>query len=195
MGSIVFDESDQPMDTHHNTALAHDVLRHFAQFIGGDLSVAAFEQWVYSAPDIADVIGYDNYFELLAVEYRLAIAAHDLQYLVTQLADQYFPGELFREQVRIVLCGLVTGTLNVFDACDRLTWWHNQGAEWIPILFVGIESELDAAPHPGFYGQWEPQALAARLAEVEPWVAHYRELAQAEARQLLAAEFADRPCR
>jgi hypothetical protein len=173
---------------------AHAVLQHFAQLMAYDLSLAEFEQWVYSSPYIADVIGYDQYFQLLDVEYRLPSALDEVRRLITQLADQFFPDELEREQVRLVLCAFVQGALNVFNACAELAWRRSHGAEWIPIIFVGIDSELDSAPDPAQYHRWEAAALAARLAEVEQWVTGYHALALAEARSLLAAEFPDRPC-
>jgi len=174
--------------------LAHDVLRNFAMFAAGDMSLKMFEQWVYTTPNIADIVGYDQYVQLLDLEYRLPSAHEEAVSVVTQMVDQPFPDELLREQVRLVLCGLINGTFNVFEACDKLAWWHHEGVLWIPIIFVGIESELDSAPHPAQYNKWEPSALAAKLAEVEPWVSSYRNLAQAEARQLLATKFPERLC-
>ncbi len=182
------------MDAQQNSDLAHVVLEHFARFVTQDMTLPMFKHWVYNTPDIADVIGYDQYVQLLDQEYSLPSASDHVRRIVIQLTNQVFPNELEREHVRLVLCDFVHGRLSVFESCARLVWWRNNGVSWIPVVFVGIDSELDNAPRPDQYHHWEPEALAAKLAEVEPWVAKYHALALAEARHLLAVEFSQRQC-
>ena len=171
----------------HQQNLEHEVLQVFAALVFGDMSLATFQQWVFATPDIADVIGYDQYFLLLDVEYRLPSATENVVCLVTTLAEQAWPGQLLREHIRSILCGLIDGSLHIVSACEQLAWWHSHGAPWIPRIFVGLDSELDAAPDPERYHLWNPDALVANLAEGEQWVAHYYALAHAEAQKLLTS--------
>lgn len=176
------------------TEIEAQVLRVFGALVFGDLPLTTFQQWVFATPDIAVVVGDDNYFVLLEVEYRLPSAQNEVMKLVANLAEQHWPGRLLREQVYTILCDLVRGSLHVISACEQLAWWHHNGAPWIPRIFVGINSELDAAPDPTLNHLWEPDALATKLAEVEPWVAQYRGQAHAEAQRLLRDAFPERTC-
>lgn len=178
----------------HQPNIEHEVLHVFAAFIFGDMSLAAFQQWVFATPDIADVVGDDQYVLLLDVHYGLPSATEEVVRRVTVLAEQYWPGQLLREHIRSILCGLLNGSIHVVSACEQLAWWRSNGVPWIPTIFVGLDSELDAVPDPKHYHFWQSDALATKLAEVEPWVAHYRGLARTEAQKLLLAEYAERSC-
>jgi HEAT repeat protein len=99
------------------------------------------------------------------------------------------PTGWLRQQVEPMLRGLIDGTVDVVTACHRLTQLYHYGYTWIPIIFVGIDSELDIVPPPDTYHQWNPQALEQKLKEAEPIVAAYRARAQTEAQKLLADYF------
>jgi hypothetical protein len=95
------------------------------------------------------------------------------------------PAGWLRQQVEPLLRGLIDGTVDVVTACHRLTQLYHYGYTWIPIIFVGLDSELDIVPPSDTYHQWNPQALEQKLKEAEPVIAAYRTRAQTEAQKLL----------
>jgi hypothetical protein len=46
---------------------------------------------------------------------------------------------------------------------------YHQGYEFIPIEFVGYESETDSIPGPKTYHLWDPAALARLLSDSVPY--------------------------
>jgi hypothetical protein len=108
----------------HQQNIEHEVLHVFAAFVFGDMSLATFQQWVFANPDIADVVGDDHYFLLLDVEYGLPTAREEVVRLTTALAEQSWPGQLLREHIRSILCGLLNGNLHLVSACEQFAWWR-----------------------------------------------------------------------
>ena len=65
--------------------------------------------------------------------------------------------------VRELCDRLLSGELNVWDGCRLLANRHRDGHEWIPIAFMGFDSELDGLPHPATHHLWDAAALERKL--------------------------------
>jgi hypothetical protein len=99
-----------------------------------------------------------------------------------------------RERVRQLLCSLVDGSGDVVAVCCELSHLRSGGAEWLPVTFEGIDSELEELPLPRTYDLWHPESLARKLAEMRPVLEECRELARREAEKILAEEFGEAGC-
>jgi hypothetical protein len=58
-----------------------------------------------------------------------------------------------------VLSAMINGSLDVHAGCRELVALRNRGCEFIPIDFVGFDSELDLVPPPAVQPLWERSAL------------------------------------
>lgn len=158
------------------------------RFLDGELSLEEFEKWVYDNPGIERALGSSRYLDLVSFEFDQRHALHDLSSLVASIYDEARPGLLARDRARRLARGLLDGGIDLAAAVRGLATLHNDGNEWIPIVFVGIDSELDEVPQESQYPLWEPNALQARLRELQPFIEQWRETACSAARELLGFE-------
>jgi hypothetical protein len=63
----------------------------------------------------------------------------------------------------------------VIPGLRRLVTLRHDGDEFIPIEFVGFDSELDGVPTPDRYHLWDASALAERLATTGPYLKHVQQ--------------------
>jgi hypothetical protein len=74
-----------------------------------------------------------------------------------------------KEKVCKILRQMINGSLDLVSGCRDLTHLHHKGFDFIPIRFVGFDSELDSIPLPEQYHLWNPEALEKYLRKVEPY--------------------------
>jgi hypothetical protein len=177
----------------HEQFTHQTVLHVFAALVFGEMPVPTFQQWVFTTPDIADVLSYDVYVRLLDVEYGLSSAKQDVIDIVGSV-QMWQPDQLLRTHIQSILCGLLHRTIPVKVGCEQLAWWRRYGALWIPPIFEGIASELDNVPAPTTYKLWNARALATKLAQVQSIVSSYETLASIEAEKLLKTEYGSSSC-
>ena len=139
----------------------------------GDLSADAFEQWVYSAPDLETVLGRDLALEFLAFDYRGRGESQELHALVERAYAERRPGELVYDMARRVAEEFLAGERDLWRTTGPLASLFARGHDWVPVILVGIDSELDSIPAPHVRASWEPDALTRLLAESEAIVASY----------------------
>jgi hypothetical protein len=163
------------------------------RLLTGEMALDDFEAWVYATPAIEAELGARAYLELLAFDYRGRHALHEADGLVSAVYERLRPGMLVRDRAHRLACGLLLGTVPLTVAVHGLANLYYRH-EWIPSLFVGISAEFDDLPDPALYPLWEPGALAAHLEGWETALKHLAAAAADAARELIAAEFPDRPC-
>ena len=99
-----------------------------------------------------------------------------------------------REYLRRLLCQFLNSSISLQHLCAEFAYYRMGGHDWIPLTFVGLHSELDAIPDLTHYHLWNAEALAKELREAEPWIRHYRQMAQEEAQRALEQQFAGIAC-
>jgi len=174
--------------------LEHDVWNIFQQFFYDELTLVEFEQWIYSTEDIGEIIGEDRYLDFISFSYQKPSALAELKKLVSDTYEQACPSGLVRKRVQRILCGFIDGTFNVVAGCRELTQLYHHGHTWIPIIFVGLDSELDIVPPAETHHLWNQEALAAKLADLEPLISEHGNTAKTEAIRFLAEYFPDEAC-
>jgi hypothetical protein len=75
------------------------------------------------------------------------------------------PGRLARDRAFRIAQGLLGGSVLIHDGVRALATLCMDGHDWVPAIFVSVQSEFDEIPRPEQYAQWEPSALAAKLEE------------------------------
>jgi hypothetical protein len=167
--------------------ISRDVWWHLEAAHAGDTPLPVFEQWVYESALAQRVLGPDAYFALAALDYRGRFAVHDTRALIERLYAERRPGALPIDRARRVAREFLDGHRDLWSTSATLaTIWRTDGEEWVPIEFVGIDSELDSIPPPGARAVWDAGALAARLKDADAWLQWAHATAGEAAAQMLA---------
>lgn len=160
----------------------------FLQFCNGELAPPEFEAWICAAGEVEPLIGRTEYLDLISADYtgRDLAAKRDL---CRRILEQHHPGAFDRYRVTRLLAAMLADDESLLDGLRELVRLRRQGCGFIPIEFVGMESETDAYPAPSSYHLWDPEALARKLTAGLP----YRQEIRAAARELLAELRRDHP--
>ena len=161
-----------------NTSIYDEILHLFVSVLRREVPLATFATWLYEHNDIASAIDSDIDEQLLAINYLQPTVTDQVDNIMFDVLEKYRPNLADDEHIRRILCGLVYGTADIFSACAQLSWYRNSGYAWIPAIFSGIDSELDAAED-----------------ENVPWVAGYKDMAKSEAQKLLRIRYTNITCR
>jgi len=152
----------------------------------GDLDLRAFERWLHETPDVEAVLGRDGWLEMIARNYRERSALHDTQQQIERLYAERRAGQLPRDRARRVAGEFLDGRRDLWSTCRHLARLWTDGHEtWIPIEFVGIDSELDDIPAPGVRDRWDPVALRGVLDRGAPWLESAHQAARDAASAML----------
>lgn len=135
------------------------------RFLAGGMSSADFEQWFHTTPELESALGARAYGELLAFDFQQQHAAHELARLVRSIYEWARPARLARDRAFRVARELLSGSVPIHDGVRALAGLCLDGHDWVPGIFVNVQSEFDGIPTPEQYALWEPSALAAKLEE------------------------------
>jgi hypothetical protein len=157
------------------------------RWLAGEIPTSDFELWVYDTQDLEDSLGVDDYLSLLSFDFRQPHAVLELRQLVLKIYTHHRPGRLAHDRAKRLAEGLISGAIDLLVAVRHLAQLYWEGNKWVPVVFVGIDSELDVLPRVEQYPLWDEQALASKLESLQPVIEHYRVLAIAAAKEILAA--------
>ena len=148
--------------------LSKSIRTHLARFCVGELDPQTFESWVCEDVGIEDELGHGVYLDLAAADYR-GRDVGGVRELCERVLDEHHPGMLKRYRVTRILESMIPGGPALLPALRQLVGLYHQGYEFIPIEFVGYESETDSIPGPKTYHLWDPAALARVLSDSVPY--------------------------
>jgi hypothetical protein len=135
----------------------------------GDLSIAAFEQWLYATPELEFAIGAESYYALLCFDFKQAHAVHELKKLIASIYEARRPGEMDYDEAYRLATQFLAGQRDLWSVARAFTQLsHNGHEEWIPSEFAYVDSELDTFPAPAVRPMWNSQALSRLLQSQEP---------------------------
>jgi hypothetical protein len=147
--------------------LPEPIRKPLLQFCNAELTPKEFEAWVCTV-DVEEHFGRTSYFDLISADYagRDALA---MQNLCRRILDEHHPGAFNRYRVVRILEFMLKDDESLLEGLRRLVQLRHDGCDFIPIEFVGFDSETDSIPSPKAYHLWEPAALANLLARVAPY--------------------------
>jgi len=151
-----------------------DILDQLVRFELGDTSADDFESWLYSNPDLDSALGEPRYVDLLSLDLRSTRNQADARRAVRDVIESLIPGRLNRVRATVILRNMLDapeGLLLV--GLRRLVALRHQGADFIPDIFLGLDSETDSVPGPQQFALWSPEALDQAMA---PLRAHATEI-------------------
>jgi hypothetical protein len=157
------------------------------QFLAGELTCADFEQWLRTTPELESVLGARAYGELRAFDSQQRDAGNDLFNLVRSTYESARPARLARDRAFRIARGLLNGSVLIHDGVRVLAALCMDGHDWVPAIFVNVQSEFEAIPGPEQYDRWEPDALAAKLEEGRRITKFYQPSILDAAREIIAS--------
>jgi hypothetical protein len=156
-------------------------------FLSGEMSPADFERWVCTTPELESALGARACRELLAFDFQPPHAPQDLFHLVRSIYEWARPGRLARDRAFRIARGLLIGSVQIHDGVRRLAELCMDGHDWVPGIFVSVNSEFDKIPRPEQYESWEPSALGAKLEEARQITKLHRPAVLDAAREIIAS--------
>lgn len=153
----------------------------------GVLSLRALEEWVYATEGLEATIGHDGYLALISQDYASKYAAGQVCASIDALYLSRPTGELARDGARWTCRHFLAGTLALDDTASLLGQFWSEELPWARSEFAYINSELADMIPPEVYAQWEPEALADRLAEQDTRVREFHRAALEAAREIATA--------
>ena len=137
------------------------------------------------APGLEAELGHSDYTTLISFDFGAAHARHELERIVLDIYERHRPGRLARDRATRLASGLIDGTVDFLVGIRGLARLASDDHDWVPVIFIGIDSDLDDIPRPAQYPLWDEKALAEKLAEARPRIEHMRQQAKEAARELL----------
>lgn len=155
--------------------LSDSARKQFLRFCAGESDAAAFEAWVYAAADLEGEVGHGPYLDLISADYG-GRDAHGARDLCERLLEQHHPGVVGRYRVAAILKSMLGDDTALLTGLRRLVALRNgdDRFEFIPIEFVGFESENELIPSPDRYHLWDQTLLDEKLASAKPYLAGIR---------------------
>jgi hypothetical protein len=148
--------------------------RNLLRFCARETDPRAFESWVCGAQDLEGEIGHGPYVDLVCADYK-GRDVSGARELCEKLLDQHHPGSLARCRVRRVLRSMLEEESAIVAGLRRLVALRNEGHDFIPIAFVGFDSETDDVPTADRYPLWNAAALAELQARTRPYFKHIQQ--------------------
>lgn len=111
-------------------------------FCFGDVSQIKFSEWLYDCKDVEETFGKDDYFELIEKNYYKSQEVYEAKELVLKICDKRGI-DLRLEYTINVLERMLNKYLPLSKGCEILRIFYDEGCDYIPIVFVGYDSELD----------------------------------------------------
>jgi hypothetical protein len=145
------------------------------RFLAGEMSSADLEQWLYATSEAESILGARAYAELLSFDFRQPHAAQELPKLVRSVYEYTRPGRLARDRAFRIAQGLLSGSVEIPSGVRVLAELCLDGHDWVPSVFVNMQSKFDEMPKPDQYAQISKSYQPSILDAAREIVSSYRE--------------------
>jgi hypothetical protein len=162
--------------------LPTDIRVRFARALLDDSQLDEFEKWLYANSEVEKQLEPDTYFQLIASDFKTERGRKETRALLWSILEPKDPQGVTRQDVQQLLRAMLDGSIELLSGLRELSRLHTLGLDFIPIVFVGYDSDTDSIPTPDRYYQWNPEALREKLKGLD----RYRERILEECRKLLA---------
>ena len=164
------------------TFLPKDLRVRFARALLGELELDNFEKWIYANSELEKYLDPNTYLELIASDFSSEDGRRHARELIGSILKPD-PQLIGRQEVQQLLRGMLNGSIDLLTGVRELSRLHSGGLDFIPVIFVGFDSETDSIPAPDKYHLWDQDALKEKLKELND---RYREIIIDECRALLS---------
>jgi len=110
-------------------------------FYFGDISPRPFEEWLYK-DSVLEKLFPDEYLTLISLDYKRKEDCWKAKETIRKIYDTRDPELLFKHKTLETVRGMLDETIPLENGCQLLTDWYDEGMTFIPIGFVGYDSEF-----------------------------------------------------
>jgi hypothetical protein len=125
------------------------------------------ESWLNADNELENHLGPDFYLGLIASDFRTDRGRKLAKELIRSILRPVDPEVITRQQVQQLLRGMLDESIDLLTGLRELSRLHSAGVRFIPIIFVGYDSETDSIPTPDEYYLWNQEALREKLKELD----------------------------
>jgi hypothetical protein len=157
----------------------------FDRFLGGELPLEEFVDWIAGTPALADLLAPDELRRLQLIAPTAPGAFRDATAAVAAIYEAHRPGRLARDRGERIARDMLEGTIDPAAGTRALARLREQGADWIPEAFTGLAAALDDLPPPSPDPLADAPSFAARVGAALALGRQLRAPALVAARRLL----------
>ena len=110
-------------------------------FYFGDTTPSSFEEWLYKDHALKDVFE-EEYIDLISFNYKNKDECLKAKNIIRKIYDGQDPDLLFKHKILETVQGMLDTSIPLERGCQLLTDWYDEGMTFIPIGFVGYDSEF-----------------------------------------------------
>lgn len=113
------------------------------KFLSNEIKVSEMEQWIYDKEFLLE-LGNKTYEFFVSLDFHSIFTEKDIEDYIINLYEESFV-DLTKERITWIVSGMANGTYDPILGCAILANLRSFGkdAEYIPILYVGYDSELE----------------------------------------------------
>ena len=127
------------------------IKKKFIEFYYGYTLMDDFEKWLYFEKNLQNYIGEDFYLSLISLDYKKHDAIKDAKELVRNIY-RYEEGVPIEWDVALYIAQLmIDNSISLTKGCRILSDLNMDGANFIPLSFVGYSSEIERLGTDSFY--------------------------------------------
>lgn len=123
----------------------------FIEFYCGNIPMSDFEEWLYFEEHLQNYISEDFYLSLISLDYKKHDAIKDAKELVRNIY-KYKEGISIEWDVALYIAQLMLdNSISLTKGSRILSDLNMNGANFIPLSFVGYSSEIERLGTDSFY--------------------------------------------
>lgn len=117
------------------------------KFLSKEIKVSEMEQWIYDKNFLSE-LGDKTCELVVSLDFHSVFTEKDIEEFIINLYEENFV-DLTKERITWIVSGMANGTYDLILGCAILANLRSFGkdAEYIPILYVGYDSELEDIDH------------------------------------------------
>jgi len=138
------------------------IVERLCRWVSNELDQETFETWIYQEPQLESLLGKTLYLDLLSLDYSSGQGKFDSELLIKKFLEDKHREYFQKREVISILRLMLAEEIPLVRGLRQLTRLERKGYGFIPVSFVGYESETDSVPDPKDKARWN--SIAYKLA-------------------------------
>jgi hypothetical protein len=144
----------------------------FFRFLAGELPLQAFEQWLYSTPEIESYLGQPAYLEFISFDFRQPAVNYELSKLIYKYIAKT---EFHAWQIKRLLKNLLDGTQDTVDVFEKLYDLYCKGYGFLRDIGIQYVLGIDEIPRLVAQDLWDENEFFRRRKMLENYLEPMKE--------------------
>lgn len=127
------------------------IKKKFIEFYYGHTLKDDFEKWLYSEKNLQNCTSEDFYLSLISLDYKKHDATKDAKKLIRDIYRYEEGVDIELDIVLYITQLMIDNSISLTKGCRILSDLNIDGANFIPLSFVGYSSEIERLGTDSFY--------------------------------------------